>query len=123
MATSSSSKVAIISHTPTQEQGSWVELTPDLKKVWINIPPQGGEEEVFNHLRPILNWLSENTPGTIWCQGEMTAVAVIWDWARNNGCKAVVATTERCSVETTEPDGSVVKRAVFKHCRFREVPL
>lgn len=116
-------KVAIISHVPTTEQGDWILVPEELKNIWGNIPPYGDTSKVEEYLGPILDWLYMVQPDTIWCQGEMTAVAVIWRWARNHGVKAVVATTERTAVETTEPDGSVIKRAVFKHCQFREIPL
>jgi hypothetical protein len=124
MTANSPKKVAIINHNPSQNQGEeWITIPKELAMIWGSIPPHGDLRDVKSHVWPILNWLDAIKPDTIWVQGEMTAVAVIWGWARDHGCKAVVATTERCSVEVTEPDGSVKKTAVFKHCRFREVPL
>jgi hypothetical protein len=35
----------------------------------------------------------------------------------------VYATTQRQSVDTVQPDGSVVTQRVFRHCRFRRYEL
>jgi hypothetical protein len=35
--------------------------------------------------------------------------------------KVVQSTTERVSTETTQPDGTVLKTAVFKHVQWREI--
>ena len=116
-------KAAILNHLPTSDQGEWITLPPELKTVWGSIPPHAEAEEVATYIKALINWLDAIQPNVVWCQGELTATAVVWEWCRLNGARAVVATTMRDTIETTEPDGSVVKKAVFKHCRFREVPL
>lgn len=118
-------KVAIISHVPTEDQGVWVTLPEELKKIWGDIPPYGDEAEVLEKIKPILDWLDEMNPEILWVQGEMTAVSLIWAWCRKHHAttRVVVATTKRDTISTTLPDGSVVKKAVFKHCLFRQISL
>lgn len=47
-------------------------------------------------------------------------MAALHDWALEAGIKPLYAFSVRESVESTEPDGSVVKRNVFRHMGFVE---
>ena len=100
----------------------FIELEPELKKLWGSIPPEEDIEGVARHLAPVLNFIARNVkPGDIvHVAGEITAAtlaATITEQA--NGC-AVTATSKRDVVEVLL-DGSVSKRSIFKHVTFRAI--
>lgn len=123
----------IMSHNATEAQikdlrvnfdAEVVVVAPaDIKSAWGQIDPNLDTNGVWASLQPILEWLAAVRPDYVWCQGEMTAVAVIWQWCRTSGTIPLVATTRRVVEEVTSPNGEVTKTAVFKHVRFRDIPL
>ena len=101
----------------------FIELDPELKKLWGSIPPEENIEGVARYLAPVLNFIARNVkPGDIvHVAGEITAAnvaATITEQA--NGC-AVTATSKRDVVEGLLLDGSVSKRSIFKHVTFRDI--
>lgn len=117
---------AILNHNLTQEQiaelgGDVHQLTPDLKSIWGQIPPDVSKAGVWEHLKPIEDWLEENRPDQIVCQGDFTAFALVCDWALYRKCPVLVATSRRETVETVDPSGCTTKTAVFRHVQFRRV--
>ena len=55
----------------------------------------------------------------VFLQGEPTFVICANIILAKRNIPVIVATTKREAVETLQPDGSVIKTSVFKHCRFR----
>lgn len=104
-----------------------ISLPSELKALWANISPEADDVQVFNHVQPLVNWARSRDidllPGDmIIIGGELVAtLAVIAGMDKD--ILPVCATTRRESVEKTMPDGSVQKTNVFRHVRFRQIPL
>lgn len=104
-----------------------ITLPPELKTLWANVPPEADDIQVFNHVQPISNWARSKDIGLlpgdmIIIGGELVAtLAVIAGMDKD--ILFVCATTRRESVEKTMPDGSVQKTNVFRHVRFRQIPI
>lgn len=104
-----------------------ITLPPELKQLWANIPPEADDIQVCNHVQPLVNWAGSKDIGLlsgdlIIIGGELVAtLAVIAGMDKD--ILSVCATTRRESVEKTMPDGSVQKTNVFRHVRFRQIPI
>lgn len=104
-----------------------ISLPPELKTLWANIPPEADDVQVCMHVQPIINWARSKDIGLlagdmIIIGGELVAtLAVIAGMDKD--ILPVCATTRRESVEKTMPDGSVQKTNVFRHVRFRQIPI
>lgn len=104
-----------------------ITLPPELKSLWANIPPEADDVQVCMHVQPIINWARSRDIGLlpgdmIVIGGELVAtLAVIAGMDKD--ILSVCATTRRESVEKTMPDGSVQKTNVFRHVRFRQIPI
>jgi len=119
----------LFSHTLTQEQkedakislgvGEFVKLPQDLQELWSNIPPD--IKDINPYLEPIEAWLKENIQKGDYAlvQGDFGATCKIATFAKEQGAKAVYATTKR-NVEEKLLNGKVIKTSVFKHIIFRE---
>jgi len=112
--------------TPEQEADAFeyfgvseiVPLPDDLKPIWGNIPPD--VLSLGEYLEPIFDWVRSFEPKSIvLVQGEAGATFEVVNLAITLGHAPVYATTKREVVEEHLPDGSVQKRAVFRHVRFR----
>ena len=119
----------ILNHDLTPEQltelrnpgGQIVVLPPELRPLWGQVPAEGSYGEVKQHLLPVLDWLYAIKADTVVCQGDFTAFAVLLRTCEEHSISLLVATSRRDSVEETLPDGSVVKKNVFRHVQFRRV--
>ena len=104
-----------------------ITLPQELKQLWANIPPEADDVQVCMHVQPLVNWARSRDIGLlpsdmIIIGGELVAtLAVIAGMDKN--ILPVCATTRRESVEKTMPDGSVQKTNVFRHVRFRQIPM
>lgn len=104
-----------------------ITFPPELKQLWANISPEADDVQVFSYVQPIINWARSKDIGLlpgdiIIIGGELVAtLAVIADMDKD--ILPVCATTRRESVEKTMPDGSVQKTNVFRHVRFRQIPI
>jgi len=119
----------LFSHTLTQEQkedaknslgvGEFIKLPPSLQELWSNIPPD--IKDITSYLEPIKAWLKENIQIGDYAlvQGDFGATCKIATFVKEQGAKAVYATTKR-NVEEKLLDGKVIKTSVFKHIIFRE---
>lgn len=104
-----------------------ISLPPELKTLWANIPPEADDVQVFNHVQPISNWARSKDIGLlsgdmIIIGGELVALLAVIAGV-DKDILPVCATTRRESVEKTMPDGSVQKTNVFRHVRFRQIPI
>jgi hypothetical protein len=127
----------ITNHVLTDEQVKDIErrygpgyciqnMPPGIAALWANVPPEIGDQEVRDFLDPLIDWIqaaSETRDDVALVQGEFGATYAMIDallyhcnWPRDLICHA---TSKRESVDHIKPDGSVEKRAVFKHVRFR----
>ncbi|MBT9258667.1 MAG: TIGR02221 family CRISPR-associated protein [Clostridiales bacterium] len=97
-------------------------LPDPLQSLWSQIDPSLEELEEF--LQPIGRWLEEEgQPGDyVLIQGEYGATVWAIGKARALGLIPVYATTRREVVTEEGDDGQVVKKAVFRHVRFRLYP-
>lgn len=104
-----------------------ITLLPELKTLWANIPPEADDVQVCMHVQPVIDWARSKDIGLlpgdiIIIGGELVAtLAVIAGMDKD--ILPVCATTRRESVEKTMPDGSVQKTNVFRHVRFRQIPI
>lgn len=131
--------LVVLNHPLSQEQiedmsSTWgvnsdaiIILPPELKNLWANIPPEADDIQVCMHVQPLVNWARSRDIGLlpgdmIIIGGELIAtLAVIAGMDKD--ILPVCATTRRESVEKTMPDGSVQKTNVFRHVRFRQIPI
>lgn len=68
--------------------------------------------------------LGAASPGDfVLVQGEPGAVTLAVAKSVEAGLVPVYSTTLRESIEEAQPDGSVIKRSRFRHCRFRRYPV
>jgi hypothetical protein len=89
-----------------------------LQKLWSGVPPD--IEELKNYLKPIFEWLNQNTKKGDWVliQGDFGAVCLMVDFCFQKGFVPVYATTKRNTVEKME-NGKLIKVSEFEHVRFR----
>lgn len=97
----------------------FVPLPPDLQELWRNIPPT--KPLLSDYLEPFCVWIKENANSGdyVLIQGDFGAAYSMVNYAFSAGLIPVYATTERESVETPMPDGSVKLERIFKHRMFR----
>ena len=104
-----------------------ITLPPELKTLWANIPPEADDVQVCNHVQPLVNWARSRDigllPGDLIIIGEELVATLAVIAGMDKDILAVCATTRRESVEKTMPDGSVQKTNVFRHVRFRQIPI
>ena len=101
----------------------FIDLDPELKKLWGSIPPEEGISGVAKYLAPVLNYLARTVElgDIVHVAGEFTAVTLAATVAQQNNGFAVSSTSKRDVVETVLPDGSVSKQSTFKHVLFRAI--
>lgn len=123
----SSEQIEDLSSTWGISPDAIITLPSELKTLWANIPPEADDMQVCMHVQPVINWARSKDIGLlpgdmIIIGGELVAtLAVIAGMDKD--ILPVCATTRRESVEKTMPDGSVQKTNVFRHVRFRQIPI
>lgn len=128
--------IVIMTHNVTPEQVSdakeklniegIVELPAELKSILSQVPSDLDDDGVAKHIAPLVQWIGEqikDEKDIVLLQGEPCVVATILNGMSYTQNRVVHATTERVSVETQNPDGTVTKTNVFKHCRYRNYPI
>jgi hypothetical protein len=121
----------LFSHTLTPEQqadaqaslgvSEFIPLPPDLQELFSNVPPD--LPDLHDYLLPLYDWIGENIfyPDYALIQGDFGVVFSLVEFCKDFGYGIpVYATTERISMEATQPDGSVVTQRTFRHKMFRE---
>lgn len=101
----------------------FVFLPLDLQESWRNIPPMN--PLLSDYLEPFRGWVKENANlgDYVLIQGDFGAAYSMVNYAFSAGLIPVYATTERKSVETRMPDGSVNLERTFKHRMFRRYEM
>lgn len=97
-----------------------ISLPTDLQGLFSNVPPELAS--LADYLKPIESWLAESTMkgDYVLVQGDFGVVYLLVNFCKQIGTVPIYATTERKSIDTTQPDGSVVTQRIFKHKIFRE---
>lgn len=98
-----------------------VELNPEQRALWSQIPAEGNNLDVQKHIWTIL--LEVKKHDAVVCQGEFTAFASVFTLCQRLRKTVLVACSRRETVEEVGEDGTVTKRSVFKHVQFRRVPM
>jgi len=101
----------------------FVPLPPHLQESWRNIPPM--KSLLSDYLDLFRRWIEENADlgDYVLIQGDFGAAYSMVNFAFLSGLIPVYATTERESVETQMPDGSVKLERIFKHRMFRRYEM
>lgn len=119
----------LFNHHPTKEQildaetalgvDRIVEMPPDIKAIWQQIPADPPAVEPI--LGPVKSWLSKNGShgDIVLIQGDFGATYLMVAFAMELGLVPVYATTRRTASEIREPDGTIRTEHRFKHRRFR----
>lgn len=120
----------LFSHHITPEQqadaeaslgvGAFESLPAELQALFSNVPPD--LESLHEYLQPIRQWLAERVQANdfVLIQGDFGVTFSLVHYCLTHRLGVpVYATTQRQSVDTVQPDGSVVTQRVFRHCRFR----
>jgi hypothetical protein len=92
---------------------------------WANVPPEANMWDIQVDLVPIYTWFRMvlEANDVILVQGESVSMYKFVDTIKTMftmlNVRCVAATSRRESVEEQLPDGTVQKKSVFKHVRFR----
>jgi hypothetical protein len=93
--------------------------------IWANIPADANMWNIQAHLVPVYEWIESviQPHSVILVQGEMVATYQFVNNIRRTfamqDVRCVAATSCRASVEEELPDGTIQKKSVFRHVRFR----
>ena len=100
-----------------------ISIPEDIRRTWGQVPPD--LPEISDYLAPVRQWLTDSArPGDyVLIHGDFGASYIMVRFAFESGLVPVYATTQRESLETRQPDGTVKKTAVFKHVQFRKYNL
>jgi len=116
-------------HTATQAQLDAGVFEPDARdkadiKRLLTFDVLPTSAEVDYRARALMNIAANQGEGptvdAVMLGGAPFLMAALHEWALEAGIKPLYAFSVRESVESTEPDGSVIKRNVFRHLGFVE---
>ncbi len=115
--------VVTMNHPMTQEQKSVLE---DIGAEFVIIPhPVILEIYDYNHVlievTKYVDQVREMGASVVFLQGEPSFQCAVAQMLARFSIPMIIATTPRIAVEEKQPDGTVKKTTVFKHCRFRLV--
>lgn len=114
-----------MAHSLTEDQMVAAQsLVPDgtviEEKSPSQVDPGLGKEDISNLAKAEFERIKTKDPKYVLLAGEPSLTFALVQMCKEANITALCATTKRESVETPQPDGSVVKTNVFKHVRFRE---
>jgi hypothetical protein len=97
-----------------------LDLPPELKALWRQIPPELTEIAVY--LKPITQWLINNGKESdyVLIQGDFGACFILVSLALAQGLTPIYSTTRREAMEEHNRDGSVRIVHRFEHRIFRK---
>ena len=119
----------LFNHRPTTEQiidakatfgvELIVEMPPEIKAIWQQIPPDVPTVEPI--LKPVKTWLEKNSiqGDIVLIQGDFGATFLMVNFATRFGLVPIYSTTRRTATEVRRPDGTIQTEHHFKHRRFR----
>ncbi len=95
-----------------------VYLPEALQKVWVQVPSELATLQVYlSPLKEYILGLSKNDYALV--QGDFGATYILVNYVKEQGLKAIYATTKRDVVEKKEGDKNI-KISVFTHVQYRE---
>lgn len=84
-----------------------------------NVPPTCGGAEVAVLAEGIASTIPAGSVAMV--MGDFSLTVALCRLFPAKGVKVVFATTDRATVETVQPDGSILKTSVFRFVRFRDL--
>lgn len=84
------------------------------------VPAMADEAWIFETASSVCKQIISRHPEAVLVQGEMTLTYSVVKILRDNGITVVSASSERCCETEIAPDGSTVRKSVFKFVRFRK---
>ncbi len=84
-----------------------------------NVPASADEAWIAETAGAVCREIISRHPDAVLVQGEMTLTYSIVKTLRDYGITVVCASSERCCETEIAPDGSTVRRSVFKFVQFR----
>ena len=85
-----------------------------------NVPKSADEVWIAQTAGAVCREILSEHPDAVLVQGEMALTYSIVKLLRDNGITVVCASSERCCETEIAPDGSTVRRSVFRFVRFRK---
>lgn len=119
----------LFSHTLTTDQEKdlkehhgieeMIYLPSNLQDIWSNVDPEIIEDE---KLQEVLDYVISNSKKKdyVLIQGEWGFVYKSIDFFKENKRVPIYSTTKRDVVETTQPDGTIIKKSIFKHIKYKK---
>ena len=97
-----------------------VDMPPDYKKIWSDIPPD--LRSIEGYLEPVKAWLKASARGNDYAliQGDFGACHLMVNYACRIGVIPVYSTTQREMIEEFQEDGSIKLTHHFRHHIFRK---
>lgn len=97
-----------------------VDLPPDLKKLWSQVPPD--LPEIFSYLEPVKEWLSRHAKQKdfVLIQGDFGACFIMVRFAFEKRLVPVYSTTRRDAAEGYGESGTIKMTHQFQHRIFRK---
>lgn len=87
---------------------------------FTSVSPDADEKDISQLAERDVEVIMDYNPAAVLVQGEFTLTYRVVTMLLEKGVKVVAACAERRTEEWTEPDGSHVKKAVFRFVKFRE---
>ena len=96
-----------------------INMPPDLKKLWRQIPPD--LSKISDYLNPVKDWLAGQARKNdhVLIQGDFGACFIMVNFAFETGLIPIYSTTQREAVEEHKEDGTVNLSHQFRHRIFR----
>ena len=122
--------ILLFNHSLTEDQiadaktslgvGDIVNLTPDLKTLWADLPPD--LPEIANYLAPLKDWLnsSASSGDYVLIQGDFGACFLMVKYSFEKKLVPIYSTTRRAAKESLQKDGAIKITRNFKHVMFRK---
>lgn len=123
---SSSSFINVSNHPSVRWSSAQLEAAKAQADVIIDVPfPNVPSSATTEDVKALAAEVAAKVPADAsiaLVQGEMTLTLALVRQLQARGINVVAACSERRSVETVNPDGSVTKTAVFEFVQFRSYP-
>lgn len=119
----------LFSHTLTEMQKKdlkenhgveeMIYLPPHLQEIWSNVDPEIVED---NKLQKVLDYVIERSKKKdyVLIQGEWGFVYKSINFFKETNRIPIYSTTKRDVIETTQFDGTIIKKSVFKHIKYKK---
>jgi len=98
---------------------SFIELSTSLQKIWSGFQPEDDIPSL--KLKKIIRWLEADgkKDDIVVVQGEFGATFYVVDFCFHHGMVPLYASSKRRYKESNHSDGSVERRHIFRHVKFK----